>query len=301
VNEHERINELLPLFASGGLGEDEAAAVARHVASCQVCRADLALWRQVGMIVNGQEEALPVPPAAVLGAVLAEVASPASAWSWAWQLLRAQVPLLEKAIWPASLLVIALGFVIALFGRGGAEVGFLEVLAPLVAAAGIATVYGSENDPSLELALATPTSPLRVLLARVTLVFGFDLVVGLMASVALLFVSPSLLLNEVVMSWLAPMTFLSALALLLSVRLGSGGAVAVASLLWLSHWLARGVTTHAVVLGGTTPSLAWLGELYNRGWAEPALLFGLAALLTALTVWQVGRQEYCLGGDSLPG
>lgn len=56
----------------------------------------------------------------------------------------------------------------------------------MIAAVGLALVYGPEVDPGLELALATPTAPRSVLLARMTLVFAYDLGLALAANAVVL-------------------------------------------------------------------------------------------------------------------
>ncbi|HPL30514.1 MAG TPA: zf-HC2 domain-containing protein, partial [Anaerolineae bacterium] len=207
------VAELLPLYAAGTLGEDERRAVATHLAACADCRAELALWQQVGGAVVAEDRALRAPsPALVEGALLRarrrslaeHLAGLQRPVGWppvtrAWALLGAQVPLVRREIWPASALVMAIGCVVAIL-QGGSQAGFfIQALAPLVAAAGLAMIYGPENDPSLELALATPTSPRQVLLARLVVVFGYDLALGLMATAGLVTVVPPALLGSVVL------------------------------------------------------------------------------------------------------
>ena len=45
----------------------------------------------------------------------------------------------------------------------------------MIAAACVSFIYGPENDLAYELALSTPTSPRTILLARLALVFGYNL------------------------------------------------------------------------------------------------------------------------------
>lgn len=138
---------------------------------------------------------------------------------WGLLVLGAQVRIVHRFTWITSLLVMALGFFVTLilYQPGtGAELPFV-IVAPLVAALGVAFLYGVDVDPALELQLATPVSPRLVLLARLTLVFGFNLAVGLVCSAALSLFPTGMSLWNIVLSWLAPMAFLSALAFLLSV------------------------------------------------------------------------------------
>jgi hypothetical protein len=108
--------------------------------------------------------------------------------TWLVQLVASQVPLVRREIWPASTVVMAIGAAVSLTtaGRVGATPGTaLALLAPLAAALGIAMIYGEENDPALELALTSPTSPRLIVLARLVLVLAWDLGLAIAASLAL--------------------------------------------------------------------------------------------------------------------
>jgi len=91
------------------------------------------------------------------------------------------------------------------------------------------------------------------------------------------------------------MTFLSALALVLSMVIGTGNAVTVALMLWLGRGLAAGLRMSAV--NGPTPSEAALVsalQAYAGLWHSPALLLALAAALLAVAIGLAGRQERVL-------
>ncbi|NDJ61440.1 MAG: hypothetical protein GYB67_09960, partial [Chloroflexi bacterium] len=142
------------------------------------------------------------------------------ALTWAALILRSQLRIVHSAIWVASALVLALGLIVTLLAyqpdQTWRDLPFV-VLAPLVTALGVAFLYGMDADPALELQFATPISPRRVLLARLALLFGFNLVLCLGASVVLALLPGDLSLWPLIMAWLAPMTFLSALAFFMSV------------------------------------------------------------------------------------
>lgn len=220
----------LAALAAGTLPRDEAEAAAAHVAACPACAAELADWRALRRALAGSVVAAPRP--ATLEAVHLRVAAgrpPSPAFRFG-TLLGAEAPVVRRRIWPASALLLLLGFAVTLFGRGGGSL--LALVAPAVAAAGVAFLYGPA-DPPLELALATPTSPRLVLLARLTLVFGFDLLLTLAASalVAAVGLAPGGL-EALVLHWLGPMLMLSALSLCVSLRAGPAAGVGVAMGLW---------------------------------------------------------------------
>jgi hypothetical protein len=150
--------------------------------------------------------------------LMAAVPAPTSRRMLLVSLLRAQARVVQHEIWLASALVMTLGVLVTLTSQPGttAETLPLALIAPLVAALGIAFLYGPTADPSLEIELATPVSPRLVVLVRLLLVFLFDLALGLIGSVALVALHSDWSLWPLIALWLAPMTFLAALAFLLS-------------------------------------------------------------------------------------
>ncbi len=288
-----KLAELLPLYAAGSLGAEERQAVAGHLAACADCRAELAFWREVASAVAAEDRALPPPSPVLVDRVLASAQRRrANPFARAWALLAAQVPLVRREIWSASALVMALGCVVAILQGGSASASIIQAAAPLVAAAGLAMLYGPDNDPGLELALATPTWPRQVLLARLVVVYGYNLVLGLAASVGVLAVVPPGLLGQVILGWLAPMTFLSALALVLSMVIGTGNAITVALMLWLARGLASGLRMGTVGAPAASEAAVVAAlQAYAGLWRSTGLLFGLAAVLLAAAVALAGQSE----------
>lgn len=198
-------------------------------------------------------------------------------------LLRRQAALVRQGIWAASLIVLTLGVILTfLFPGTGVNSSLLALAAPVVAAGGIALVYGPENDPATELELATPVSPALILLARLVLVYGYDLALALIASVALWLAPDHLMLSQLILAWLAPMLFLSALALALSVIVNSQMAMIIAFSLWGLHLITqlRGP--------GLFPDVAAFTDAL---WSNQTLLYVLAAVCFALALLRATRQE----------
>jgi hypothetical protein len=214
-----------------------------------------------------------------------ETASPFSLrLQWAYWLLRAQARVVRHEIWGGSLFVMVLGVLVTL-AADRAALPFV-LIAPLVAAVGVAFLYGSGGEPTLEIELATPVSPRFVLLARLSLLFGVDLLLGLAGSVILSLLRTEISLWPLVMAWLAPMAFLSALALLISLLsfeplLG----VLVSMVLWGLQ------TAHQFPGSITLP--AYLPNLLVSG-AQPWLWLG-TAVLVGLTLWLAGQDERLIG------
>lgn len=204
--------------------------------------------------------------------------------SFAAQLLAAQMRLIRGSVWLASALMMAFG-VLALvpLRQGGLTESVLAMIAPFVAAAGIAGVCGPERDPGFELTAATATSPRTVLVARVALVFGYDLVLALGASLALVAMGLDTSgLGALIGAWLGPMALLSSLCLLLAVAVGTTAAITVGLALWVARLL---VPTLAV-------DTRWLVPVANAVkllWATNFASVLLAVALLAASVVVIGR------------
>jgi len=210
---------------------------------------------------------------------------------WPLLLIRSQIRIVRGEIWLASALVMILGTVVTLttYQHSPGSTIPLAILAPLVAAVGVAMLYDSDTEPMLELEDTTPVSIRLLLLARLTLVFGFDLCLGLAGSIVLAALNTEISLWPLVMSWLAPMAFLSGLAFLLSVVFIDSMAGALLSLgLWGLHVMMRSAQPiNTLILALSLPGLA-------APETRP-VLFGLAAMLTGLALWLLGRTERNIG------
>lgn len=99
MNDHDRLAELLPLYAAGRLEEAERQTVERHLATCADCQADVALWRAVATEIVVADQALSAPPdlaARALTRVPAREYRPARL-RHALALLQAQAPQIGRA------------------------------------------------------------------------------------------------------------------------------------------------------------------------------------------------------------
>jgi len=290
TNDHEHYEDLLPLFVAGQLDDAERAEIKSHLTTCPDCRAELMLWNAVSTEIretSGHVSPLPTGVDVALARVQEismneEQARGLNLMRRAWGLLRAQAFLVQREIWPSSAAVMALGIIVALLSK---QVGAIYFLAPLVAAASLSLLFNPENDPAYELTLATPTSPWKVLLARLSIVSTYNLLLSLAVALALLAIVPPDLLGSLILGWLAPMAFLSTLALLLSLWIGTGNAITFTYILWIAQYVpSQSVGTWMV-------SPAWKSAIltYRGFWHSPVLLFLLSALLMAAALWSANR------------
>lgn len=216
-----------------------------------------------------------------------------SSWreSWILLLLWNQTKIIQSEIWIASLLVMALGTIVTLvsFDPTSGALTPLAIAAPVISAIGIGLLYDSDSALIRDLENSTQASVQVLLLARLTLVFGFDLALALGGSVLLATLTSDLSFMPLVMSWLAPMTFLSALAFFLSVvsvNAVIGGVVSL--VLWTLHVFMQTVDGDTLIV--QVLSLEGLAVASSR-----PFLFICAVLLILLALWISGFDENLQG------
>lgn len=192
-------------------------------------------------------------------------------------------------VWLITALIMTLGtFITAVVTRTQPSYSMdtlpLVIIAPLVAAFGVGFVYSSENNPLVELEKISTLSLPTIILARLTLIFGFNLLLGVAGSVALATVGGDLSLGMLLLAWLGPMTLLSALAFLISVLTFEplvGGAVSLG--LWVVYHLLRAWQATNVLPHLNLPALT-IG-------AMPLAMLFMALLLCAVAFWFIEREE----------
>jgi hypothetical protein len=230
----------------------------------------------------------------MLASLLNELPRRPTAWerlrdSYPVLLLLSQVRVIHVEIWAASALMLLLGTVITLLQPMGAGTLPLVAIAPLVAAGGVALLYDGSVALMLELEDSTRSSARLLLLARLTLIFGFDLVLALIGSIVLAVFHAEISLIPLILSWLAPMAFLSGLAFLLSVLLVDTMASTMFSLaLWVFHLLFKNWKNLPV----------WLEALRLPGFAAPEMrpmLLATSVLVVVVALWWVGAQDRRVG------
>ncbi len=291
MNDHERCREAAPFFAAGTLEAGRRTFVEGHLAGCPECRQDLAFWVEVSAAVKGSAADGNAPTAPLERALTRIRTQPArprlSRVRLALDLVRWQAAILRREIWLSIAAVTAIGLAAACL-TDSIEVS--RLLAPLIAAASLAMICGPDNDPAMELTAASPISPGKIVLARATLVFSFNLVLAGLAAALLSAVISRGTFLALILDWLGPMAFLSALALILALSFGTANAVSIAYLAWFLRYLPGGIIrqmTEAL----SFPALGGLAAAYRSFWESPALLLPLAAALTGLALKLAGRQS----------
>lgn len=279
--------EQVILYAAHQLDEAKRLRFEKHLADCLECQADLQLWTTVAeeIVAADSAEAAPAPLAERALEQIHRPAAPRLALRRAVQLLRSQIFLVQREMWPATAAVMALGVMVAIVSK---HAEFIYFLAPLIAAASLSILFGPEHDPAHELALATPTSSWKLLLARLSIVSGYNLMLALAALLVLMIAFPPGFLGTLALGMLAPMAFLSALALLLSIWIGTSNAIAISYILWFLQSIPY------QSIGAWTVSPAWSAFLlaYREFWHSPMLLLAFSVPLLLIALWSANRPAF---------
>jgi hypothetical protein len=281
--------EQVILYTANQLDQAERAEFELHLAGCLDCQADLELWSAVSEEITVAAPIIPAPPYLAESAleVVHRPSRLGRSLHRTFQLLRAQAFLVHREMFPASAAVMALSVILALLSN---HLEVIYFIAPMVAAAGISTLFGTEQDPAYELILATCTSPWKVLLARLSLVSAYNLLLVLVVAAVLFSLIPISLLGILIFGWLAPMAFLSALALLLSLWLGTSNAIAITYILWVAQYMPY------KAIGAWMLSPAWSSAIaaYQQSWHNPIILLLLSIPLLGIALWSTNRASFRL-------
>ncbi|MFI6008742.1 zf-HC2 domain-containing protein [Streptomyces sp. NPDC051243] len=286
---------LVTRYANGSLPEPDAWSLEKHLESCGSCaaRASRAVRETPAGVVLAEVRET------VLRASEREAAADTSAAAPSRPLRRARFrvsrPLTSTPIgsrtaralwaagpavrgaWSASVLGVALAAVLlARFADFAGARPLLLAVAPAVPVAGVALSYGAHSDPLHEIAAATPSAGIRLVLTRTAAVLA--------VSLPLLTVAGALLPSSgapAAAAWLLPGLALTLVSLALAGYLGFRAATAVTGGGWLCAVLAPVLTAD----GRLTARLAGQVSAYldgapaQGGWAATAVL--CAALLIA--------------------
>ena len=173
--------------------------------------------------------------------------------------------------WLIATAVVLTAGVFATLGTG---TPYVPLLAPAVAAAGIAYAYGPGTDPAWELSRSMAVSDRMVLLARALAVFAVNAALGLGAAAAGAAAVPTA--AAVTFGWLVPMTAVCALALAAATLAQSAN---VGVIVGIAGWV-------IVVLAGQSASGTLTAVVTDTALVLPYLAF---AAVCAAIAWAATR------------
>lgn len=153
--------------------------------------------------------------------------------SWLLATAQIQVSLFGPAFWIVSALVTLLGAVAVLSSTQIDQTLLLGASGPFLAYLGAVIAFRGTAARTLECELACLPSPAQLALARLVIVLGYDLGLGLVLSLVLWAGGSSQALT-LALSWFMPLLLVAGLALLLSLRLPIQAAATVAYGSWLA-------------------------------------------------------------------
>ncbi|MER5217444.1 zf-HC2 domain-containing protein [Streptomyces sp. NPDC002838] len=277
-------DDLVTRYGDGSLPEPDAWSLEKHLETCGGCaaRVSRAVRETAAGVVLAEvrEAVLDVPRTAPAAPKLAPAPAQTSVPSVRPRLARvlwAAGPAVRGAWLPAVLLV-AFGAVALAYGADftGARPLLLAV-APVVPVAGVALSYGAHADPLHEIAAATPSAGLRLLLTRTAAVLAVSLPLLTLAGVLL----PSSDAPGAA-AWLLPGLTLTLASLTLAGFVGCRTATAVTGGGWLCAVLAPALAAPGGRLTARlSEQLSYCldGAAAQGGWAAAAVL--CAVLLAA--------------------
>jgi hypothetical protein len=239
---HDHVTDVLPEYVNGRLDRANAGRVREHLLDCEACQLELSSWEAIRGASQFAMASAPLPSAQTLDQVWEKIDAPATQEVTThrksasdmllhlWLVFRKQIGIIHKSIWIVSAMVMIFGCILALFAISGNHSHIhdaqllLALFASVTGASGVAFIYGSENDTGFELTLSTPTSIRIVMICRMILVVGYNLLLSAVASTVLA-LSYGGGPWEIIQLWLGPMLLLASISLALSLMVGSAIAL----------------------------------------------------------------------------
>jgi hypothetical protein len=146
---------------------------------------------------------------------------------------RAQISLFGPGFWLVSAFITAIGAAVVLSKVLPDQFVVLRAAGPLLAYLGTIVAFRGRGARVLELELVCLPSALQLAVARLVIVLGYDVALGLALSLVFWAGGTGQVL-ELTLSWLMPLFLVAGLALLLSLRLSIQAAASLAYVSWLA-------------------------------------------------------------------
>ena len=205
-------------------------------------------------------------------------------WGATW--LR-QTRIMRREVWLVmvcgALAAVALTLAIRLHGGAYEYAAAVAFILSGASATGVTFLAQVEHDPGLELTLATPVSLRFVLGGRIALVVGYNCALAVVASAVIALISRQSAL-AVIQGWVGPLLLLSAIALAISLAVGSATAVCGALLLDFTQLL-RALPTPLDGAPTVANALDAMRLVGAQVWgAYPATLILVALLIIAAAI-----------------
>lgn len=207
---------------------------------------------------------------------------------WLLAIARTQVSVFGMEFWLASALITIVGAIATLIISGASQANapqmqmlLLRASGPLLAYLGATAAFRGVSERALECELACPPSPLQLTIARLVIILGYDVSLGLVLSL-LLWAGGAEQVLALTLAWFMPLLLVSGLALSLSLRFSIQTAAFAAYASWLAFLAIGSNVAHVASwpFALTTPSDALVG------------IIGVALLAVAL--WRLSSNIHHL-------
>jgi hypothetical protein len=162
-----------------------------------------------------------------------------SGLAWLLDTARTQVSILRPSFWLLSAAIALLGAYVEVAPWDGDAVLLVRAAAPLLAFLGIVAIFRGMGLRMIECEIGCPPSALELTIARLVVVLGYDIGLGLCLGVGLWLrgghgAPGEMSFLALTLHWLTPLLLVAGLALMLSLRL----PIALASGIAYGCWLA---------------------------------------------------------------
>jgi hypothetical protein len=259
------IEQLAETLREQGIPEAEIQELSRELLILKEWHAPVPTSEMTRELVHQLEPYLPTP-SPVRQSIKARPSGLAPELMGLIRLVGSQVSLFQPSFWLASAVIVFIGALLILFGPGLNPSFLLQVIGPLLSYLGTASAFRGNGLRMLEFELACPPSPRQLTLARLTIVLGYDIALGLLLS-GVMGAFTRTGLSMLTLHWLAPLLLGTGLTLLLSLRMPANRAAAISYTGWLA------VLVFALIgQNGMQSAISVFPQLYE--W-----LFGLAGLV----------------------
>lgn len=220
------------------------------------------------------------------------ISLPKRSWTQWYRLLRSQWIMFETSFWVAGLFVLLLGFLMTLLEGSGLLPLVLLLISPLMVAGSIVYLFRPETQTLRELEILTATHPVELLMARLAIVFGWNLFVVFLLILIIHLEGTQIVLWRLALAWLGPLLTLSGLALFVTLRWGVLPGAVLPLVLWSSMVM---LGWREILLHSTEgmPNPLWLTWMVTS--SETVLISSgiltLVGLILFLLVWKTIRSE----------
>jgi hypothetical protein len=153
--------------------------------------------------------------------------------AWLLELAYTQVSILQFPFWLLSIGVTILGMLIGASGTSLDHGLLLRIIGPLLAYLGTVDVFRGREFRVLEIEMVCPPSLIQLTIARLSIVLGYDVGLGILLSLFFWFNGSTSFLT-LTLSWLMPLLLVTSSALLLSTCI----SIQLSALITYGGWLA---------------------------------------------------------------